>query len=88
MLQNEHVKHQLLLPSLLAKQNTIVRQTIRIAVRKRTRHHGQIQVRNEVFKIVFSLRKNRGGNWGQQKTIRLVTKNESGDAPKATREHR
>ena len=57
MLQNENVKNQLRLLSLLAQQNAIVRQTIGIAVRKRTRHHGQIQVRTAIFRIVLSLGK-------------------------------
>ena len=56
-LQNENVKNKMLLLTLLAKQSATVRQTIGIAVRKRTRHHGQIQVRNAIFRIVLSLKK-------------------------------
>ena len=54
------LKNQLFFQSLLVKQHAIVRQTIRFAVRKRTRHHGQIQLRNAIFIIVLSLGKKGG----------------------------
>ena len=42
---------------------------MRIAVRKHTRHHGQIQVRSAIFRIVLSLRKNRGHLGTCKKTL-------------------
>ena len=59
----------------LAGAKTHVRQTIGIAVRKRTPRHEQIQVRNSTFKIDPSLGKKRVGHLGaSEKNIRPVTK--------------
>ena len=72
----------------LAGTKTHVRQTTGIAVRKRTRQHQQIQVKNSRFKIVLWLKEKWGAQLGAAKQIiRPVTKNERRAAQRLAQQH-
>ena len=62
MRKRKNVEIPLRFKVVLAGTKTHVRQTIGIAVPKRTTQHQQIQVKNSLFKIVFWL----GKKWGAQ----------------------
>ena len=67
--KSEIVKIRWKYVSFLTTQNRHVRQTAGIIVRKRTLQHQQIQVKNRMLIIAFSVGKNRGHLGLDKKTL-------------------